>query len=255
MLRNYELQRCPRFGSRAPATCVCLADMTRDQPPRVLIVDDEDNISFLVASALKLQGLDTFTCGNGHDAIVQVAVVQPDLIVLDVMMPGIDGFEVLRRLRGDGCQVPVMFLTARDAVDDRVRGLTIGGDDYLVKPFAIAELIARVGAALRRSGHVEKDDVLRVGDLEMNQSAHRVTKRGVVLALTPTEYKLLRYLLMNNGRVVTKSQILDHVWQYDFDGDASVVETYMSYLRRKADRGEEKLIHTVRGVGYCLRVD
>ena len=255
MLRNYEFQRCPRRGSRAPATRVYSTDMTRDQPPRVLIVDDEDNISFLVASALKLQGLDTFTCGNGHDAIVQVAVVQPDLIVLDVMMPGIDGFEVLRRLRGDGCQVPVMFLTARDAVDDRVRGLTIGGDDYLVKPFAIAELIARVGAALRRSGHVEKDDVLRVGDLEMNQSAHRVTKRGVVLALTPTEYKLLRYLLMNNGRVVTKSQILDHVWQYDFDGDASVVETYMSYLRRKADRGEEKLIHTVRGVGYCLRVD
>ena len=229
--------------------------MKDDQPPRVLIVDDEDNISFLVASALRLQGIDTFTSANGHDAIAQVAAVQPDLIVLDVMMPGIDGFEVLRRLRADGCHVPVMFLTARDAVDDRVRGLTIGGDDYLVKPFAIAELIARVRVGLRRSGYVDKDEVLRVGDLEMNQSAHRVAKGGVVVPLTPTEYKLLRYLLLNSGRVVTKSQILDHVWQYSFDGDGSVVETYMSYLRRKADQGEEKLLHTVRGVGYCLRVD
>jgi two-component system, OmpR family, response regulator len=229
--------------------------MKEDQPPRVLIVDDEDNISFLVASALRLQGLDTFTSANGHDAIAQVAAVQPDLIVLDVMMPGIDGFEVLRRLRADGCHVPVMFLTARDAVDDRVRGLTIGGDDYLVKPFAIAELIARVRVGLRRSGYVDKDEVLRVGDLEMNQTAHRVAKGGVVVPLTPTEYKLLRYLLLNSGRVVTKLQILDHVWQYTFDGDGSVVETYMSYLRRKADQGEEKLLHTVRGVGYCLRVD
>jgi two-component system, OmpR family, response regulator len=229
--------------------------MKEDQAPRVLIVDDEENISFLVASALKLQGLDTFTSANGHDAIAQVAAVQPDLIVLDVMMPGIDGFEVLRRLRADGCHVPVMFLTARDAVDDRVRGLTIGGDDYLVKPFAIAELIARVRVGLRRSGYVDKDEVLRVGDLEMNQSAHRVSKGGVVIPLTPTEYKLLRYLLLNSGRVLTKLQILDHVWQYNFDGDGSVVETYMSYLRRKADQGEEKLLHTVRGVGYCLRVD
>jgi two-component system, OmpR family, response regulator len=229
--------------------------MKQDQAPRVLIVDDEENISFLVASALKLQGLDTYTSANGHDAIAQVAAVQPDLIVLDVMMPGIDGFEVLRRLRADGCHVPVMFLTARDAVDDRVRGLTIGGDDYLVKPFAIAELIARVRVGLRRSGYIDKDEVLRVGDLEMNQTAHRVAKGGVVVPLTPTEYKLLRYLMLNSGRVVTKLQILDHVWQYNFDGDGSVVETYMSYLRRKADQGDAKLLHTVRGVGYCLRVD
>jgi two-component system OmpR family response regulator len=177
------------------------------------------------------------------------------VIVLDVMMPGIDGFEVLRRLRADGSRVPVMFLTARDDVDDRVRGLSGGGDDYMVKPFAIAELVARVRVILRREGLADKARVLRVHDLEMNHEAHRVTKAGTSIALSPTEYKLLRYLLLNTGRVVTRAQILDHVWEYDFDGDGSVVETFMSYLRRKVDQSEPKLIHTVRGVGYCLRVE
>jgi two-component system OmpR family response regulator len=226
-----------------------------DRPPRVLVVDDEDNISFLVASALKLDGIDVVTSGNGHEALAKASSTSPDVIVLDVMMPGIDGFEVLRRLRADGSRVPVMFLTARDDVDDRVRGLSGGGDDYMVKPFAIAELVARVRVILRREGLAEKGRVIRVHDLEMNHEAHRVTKAGASVALSPTEYKLLRYLLLNSGRVVTRAQILDHVWEYDFDGDASVVETFMSYLRRKVDQTEPKLIHTVRGVGYCLRID
>ena len=228
---------------------------TSDRPPRVLVVDDEDNISFLVASALRLDGIETTISSNGHDALARVASVRPDMIVLDVMMPGIDGFEVLRRLRADGSQIPVMFLTARDGVDDRVRGLTGGGDNYMIKPFAIAELVARVRVILRRVGLADKDRVLRVSDLELDHDAHRVTKAGSVVALSPTEYKLLHYLLVNTGRVVTRAQILDHVWEYDFDGDASVVETFMSYLRRKVDQSEPKLIHTVRGVGYCLRVD
>ncbi len=223
--------------------------------PRVLVVDDEDNISFLVASALRLDGIEVVVSGNGHDALQRVASGQPDMIVLDVMMPGIDGFEVLRRLRSDGCRVPVMFLTARDGVDDRVKGLTAGGDDYLVKPFAIAELVARVRVILRRAGLADKDHVLRVNDLEMDNDAHRVMRAGSAVSLSPTEYKLLRYLMINAGRVVTRAQILDHVWDYDFDGDTSVVETFMSYLRRKVDQSEPKLIHTVRGVGYCLRVE
>jgi two-component system OmpR family response regulator len=223
--------------------------------PRVLVVDDEENISFLVESALQLDGIETAKAADGHEALSKVRSFNPHAIVLDVMMPGLDGFEVLRRLRSDGITTPVVFLTARDGVEDRVRGLTSGGDDYVVKPFAIAELVARVRVALRHSDAAAPSTVLALADLELDDDAHRVTRAGRVVTLSPTEYKLLRYLLLNAGRVLSRSQILDHVWNYDFEGDASVVETYMSYLRRKVDGSEPKLLHTVRGVGYCMRVD
>jgi two-component system OmpR family response regulator len=223
--------------------------------PRVLVVDDEENISFLVESALQLDGIETTKAADGRQALALVRTFNPHVIVLDVMMPGIDGFEVLRRLRNEGIKTPVVFLTARDGVDDRVRGLTSGGDDYIVKPFAIAELIARVRVALRHAGAEIDADVLSLADLELDQQAHRVTRSGQAVTLSPTEFKLLRYLLLNAGRVLSRTQILDQVWHYDFGGDASVVETYMSYLRRKIDTVEPKLLHTVRGVGYCLRVE
>jgi len=222
---------------------------------RVLVVDDEENISFLVESALQLDGIQTARAADGHEALAAVRSFNPHAIVLDVMMPGLDGFEVLRRLRSDGVKTPVVFLTARDGVDDRVRGLTSGADDYVVKPFAIAELVARVRVALRHGGAAAPGSILGVADLELDQDAHRVTRAGRSVALSPTEFKLLRYLLVNQGRVLSRTQILDQVWNYDFDGDASVVETYMSYLRRKIDNVEPKLLHTVRGVGYCLRVE
>jgi len=235
-----------------------MATMSNAGPPtkpRVLVVDDEDNISFLVESALHLDGIDTAKAADGHAALAAVRTYNPHAIVLDVNMPGIDGFEVLRRLRADGNSTPVVFLTARDGLDDRVKGLTGGADDYVVKPFAIAELVARVRIALRHAGAGVTSSVLAIADLELDQDAHRVTRAGQPVTLSPTEYKLLRYLLLNVGRVLSRAQILDHVWAYDFDGDSSVVETYMSYLRRKVDHVEPKLLHTVRGVGYCLRVD
>ena len=180
--------------------------------------------------------------------------MRPDLIVLDVMLPDLDGFEVCRRLRSDGDRTPVLFLTARDATEDKVRGLTLGGDDYLVKPFSLEELVARITAVLRRAGvDRRRRRGSRCADLEMDDDAHRVTRGGAEVALSPTEYNLLRYLLVNQGRVVSKAQILDHVWQYDFGGDGGVVETYIGYLRRKLDTAEPRLIHTIRGVGYTLR--
>ena len=222
----------------------------------VLVVDDEENIVFLVESALQLHGFTTIAASNGRDALKAVEQHQPDLVVLDVMLPDLDGFTVLRRLREAGSQVPVLFLTAKDATDDRVHGLTIGGDDYLVKPFAVAELVARVKLAARRRGGGGRDDRRLVcADLEIDDDAHRVTRAGRVVSLSPTEYTLLRYLLVNSGRVLSRAQILDHVWQYDFDGDSSVVDTFISYVRRKVDTVEPKLIHTIRGVGYCLRQD
>jgi two-component system OmpR family response regulator len=222
---------------------------------RVLVVDDEENISYLVASAMRLEGFATTVAATGREAIAAVEDTRPDLIILDVMLPDLDGFEVLRRLREAGRREPVIFLTAKDATEDRVRGLTVGGDDYVVKPFAIEELLARVQAVLRRTGQLAGDAVLRYADLELDDDAHRVTRGERPIQLSPTEYKLLRYLLANAERVMSRAQILDHVWSYDFEGDSSVVETYMSYLRRKLDHVEPKLLHTVRGVGYCLRVD
>jgi two-component system, OmpR family, response regulator len=220
---------------------------------RVAVVDDEENIRFLVESALQLHGFATAPAASGTAALALVDSFRPDLIVLDVMLPDIDGFTVLRRMRDAGTTAPVIFLSARDTTDDRVHGLTIGGDDYLVKPFAVAELVARVKLSLKRAGNGDKSRTLACADLELDDEAHRVTRAGQVVSLSPTEYTLLRYLLVNSGRVVSRNQILDHVWQYDFDGDSSIVDTFISYLRRKIDHVEPKLIHTIRGVGFSLR--
>lgn len=226
-----------------------------DRSPLVLVVDDEENIRFLVESALQLAGIETVSAEDGRAALVAVSEQRPDLIVLDVMMPGLDGFEVLHRLRDAGTKTPVIFLTARDSTDDRVRGLTEGGDDYLIKPFAIAELVARVQLRLAADRQGPRGSVLRCADLELDDDAHRVTRDGAVIDLSPTEYRLLHVLISNTGRVLSRAQLLQHVWDYDFDGDSSVVDTYISYLRRKLDQSEPKLIHTIRGVGFCLRAD
>ena len=220
----------------------------------LLLVDDEDNLRSMLEAALRHSGFDVHPVANGRDALEAVPEVQPDLIVLDVMLPDLDGFDVCKRLRSSGDRTPVLFLTARDATEDKVRGLTMGGDDYLVKPFSLEELVARITAVLRRSGVGAEAGALRCGNLEMDDDAHLVTKAGADVALSPTEYNLLRYLLVNQGRVVSKAQILDHVWDYDFGGDGGVVETYIGYLRRKLDTGDPRLIHTIRGVGYTLRV-
>ena len=222
---------------------------------RVLVVDDEPNITELVAMALKYVGFDVATASSGRDALSSVGDFRPDLIVLDVMMPDLDGFEVCRRLRADGIRVPVVYLTARDATEDKVRGLTIGGDDYVTKPFSLEELVARIRAVLRRAGHGNGHaSRLIFADLELDEDTHEVRRNGTLVELSPTEFKLLRYLMLNPNRVLSKAQILDHVWQYDFGGDANVVETYISYLRKKIDRLGQPLIHTVRGVGYSLRL-
>jgi two-component system OmpR family response regulator len=220
---------------------------------RLLLVDDEDNLRSMLEAALRYEGFDVHAAASGRDALDVVDDHSPDLIVLDVMMPDLDGFEVCRRLRNDGVKTPVLFLTARDATEDKVRGLTLGGDDYLVKPFSLDELVARISAVLRRSGLVRADAVLRCADLEMNDDAHIVRRAGAEVPLSPTEYNLLRFLLANQGRVLSKPQILDHVWQYDFGGDGGVVETYIGYLRKKIDNVDPRLIHTVRGFGYALR--
>lgn len=223
--------------------------------PRVLVVDDEENIRFLVGSALQLAGFETVTAATGREALDTVESFPPDVVVLDVMLPDLDGFTVLQRLRNQGARAQVIFLTARDATEDRVRGLTTGGADYQVKPFAVAELVARVRLRLQQAGGAMGNGNLRCADLELDDEAHRVTRAGEVVHLSPTEYKLLHYLLVNTGRVLTRTQILDHVWSYDFDGDSSVVDTFISYLRRKVDHAEPKLIHTIRGVGFALRVE
>jgi two-component system, OmpR family, response regulator len=220
---------------------------------RLLLVDDEDNLRSMLEAALRYEGFDVHAAASGRDALEVVDDQSPDLIVLDVMMPDLDGFEVCRRLRNDGVKTPVLFLTARDGTDDKVRGLTLGGDDYLVKPFSLDELVARISAVLRRSGLVRAGAVLRCADLEMDDDMHVVRRAGQEIPLSPTEYNLLRFLLANQGRVLSKPQILDHVWQYDFGGDGGVVETYIGYLRKKIDHADPRLIHTVRGFGYALR--
>ena len=221
---------------------------------KLLIVDDEDNLRSMLRAALRHHEFHVIDCDNGRTALDLVASERPDLVVLDVMMPDLDGFDVCRRLRGDGDDTPVLFLTARDSTEDKVRGLTLGADDYLEKPFSLDELVARATAILRRTGTGGDRTVHQLADLSMDDDAHRVTRSGVEVSLSPTEYNLLRYLLVNQGRVVSKAQILDHVWNYDFGGDGGVVETYIGYLRRKVDQVEPKLIHTIRGVGYTLRV-
>jgi two-component system OmpR family response regulator len=220
---------------------------------KLLLVDDEDNLRSMLEAALRHSGFDVHPAANGRDAIDAVGRVKPDLVVLDVQLPDLDGFDVCKRLRSSGDRTPVLFLTARDATEDRVRGLTLGGDDYLVKPFSLEELVARITAVLRRAGVDRTETELRCADLEMDDDAHVVTRGSEEVGLSPTEYNLLRYLLVNQGRVVSKAQILDHVWDYDFGGDGGVVETYIGYLRRKLDNRDPRLIQTIRGVGYSLR--
>jgi two-component system OmpR family response regulator len=221
----------------------------------VLVVDDESNITDLVSTALRYEGFEVATAGDGREALTAVDAFRPDLIVLDVMLPDVDGFEVQRRLLDRGQPTPVVFLTARDATEDKVRGLTIGGDDYVTKPFSLDELVARIRSVLRRARAAAPDtDILRFADLEMDEDAHEVRRGERVVDLTATEFSLLRFLMMNPRRVLSKAQILDHVWHYDFGGDPAIVETYISYLRKKVDAVEPHLIHTVRGVGYVLRL-
>ncbi|WP_433511391.1 response regulator transcription factor [Nonomuraea sp. CA-143628] len=222
-----------------------------DRPARVLVVDDEPNIRALLSQTLRLVSFEVRTAESGAEAVRAAREFEPDIVVLDVMMADIDGFEVARRL---GESVPVLFLTARDTVEDRVKGLTLGADDYVAKPFSLEEVVLRIRAILRRSRtETGREDVLRYADLELDVAAHEVRRGGVVVDLSPTEFNLLEYLLTNAGRVVSKAQILDSVWRYDFDGDSSIVESYVYYLRKKIDKFEPQLIHTVRGVGYTLR--
>jgi two-component system, OmpR family, response regulator len=218
----------------------------------VLVVDDEENIRFLLGAALTHAGYGVVFAETGRAAIDAFVEHRPDIVLLDVMLPDHDGFEVLKRLRAAGPTCPVIFLTARETTADQVRGLTLGGDDYVVKPFSLEAVIARVAVQLRRVG-ISEGHVLRYADLALDDSEHRVTRDGSEIELSATEYKVLRYLLKNAGRVVSKAQILDHVWHYDFDGDASIVESYISFLRRKIDVGRPPLIKTIRGVGYTLR--
>ncbi len=228
--------------------------MSTDVAARILVVDDEENIRFLVGSALRRAGFGVTSAATGREALDLAATARPALVVLDVMLPDLDGFAILDELRRRGDTVPVLFLTARDATADRVRGLTSGGADYLVKPFAVAELVARVRLRLDpRNGGASP--MLQCADLEVDPDAHRVTRAGQPIHLSPTEYELLRYLLLNQGRVLTREQILDHVWDHGFDGEPSVVDTYISYLRRKIDTHEPRLIHTIRGVGFALRTE
>ncbi len=220
----------------------------------LLVVDDEPNILDLLATSLRFAGFDVVTAPNGTGALRQAASHPVDLIVLDVMMPDMDGFTVLRRLRAAGSTVPVVFLTARDDTEDKVKGLTAGGDDYITKPFSLEEVVARIRAVLRRTKGGAEDAVLRYADLELDEDAYEVRRAGRTIDLSPTEFKLLRYLMLNAERVVSKTQILNHVWEYDFMGEANIVESYISYLRRKVDvDGLPPLIHTRRGIGYLLR--
>jgi two-component system, OmpR family, response regulator len=228
------------------------------EAPDVLVVDDEIYIRDLVTSALRIAGMAPRAVADGDAALRAVADRRPDLIVLDVGLPGRDGFDVCRTLRDQGEQVPVVFLTARDAKEDVLQGFTKGGDDYLTKPFSLEELVARVRAVLRRTAPADAEPdrpTLEYADLVIDEAAMRVTRGGTAISLSPTEFKLLRFLLRNKEQVVSKGQILDHVWEYDFDGNASVVENYISYLRKKIDDREPRLIHTVRGFGYVLRAE
>jgi two-component system OmpR family response regulator len=223
---------------------------------KLLVVDDEPNIVELLSASLRFAGFEVASACNGVDAMRLARSFRPDLLVLDVMMPEMDGFDLVRRLRSEGSRTPVVFLTARDATEDKVTGLTLGGDDYVTKPFSLEEVVARIRAVLRRTADgPTSPQAARVSfaDIELDDETHEVWKAGVPVSLSPTEFKLLRYFLQNAGRVLSKAQILDHVWNYDFGGDANVVESYVSYLRRKVDTTEPRLLHTLRGVGYVLR--
>ena len=229
---------------------------TAEDRSRVLVVDDELNITELVSLGLRYEGFDVSTAHDGRTALRAIRQLKPELVILDVTMPDIDGLEVVRRIRADGIWMPVIFLTARDAIEDKIAGLTVGGDDYIAKPFSLDELIARVRAMVRRNNLASRSaepGVLRYADLVLDEDRLEVSRGSRSITLTPTEFRLLRYLMLNAGRVLSKPQILDHVWEYDFGGDGNVVETFISYLRKKVDVDEPPLIQTVRGFGYTLR--
>ncbi|MBC2591755.1 MULTISPECIES: response regulator transcription factor [Rhodococcus] len=233
-------------------------DAVTDKTPeaRILIVDDEPSIVELLSVSLKFQGFEVETAGNGAEGLDRARAFRPDAVILDVMMPGMDGFGMLRRLRADGSDAPVLFLTAKDAVEDKVSGLTLGADDYVTKPFSLEEVIARLRVILRRAGKVSEDERssrITFADIELDDDTHEVWKAGRPVSLSPTEFTLLRYFMVNAGTVLSKPRILDHVWSYDFGGEVGVVESYVSYLRRKVDTGDKPLIHTLRGVGYVMR--
>ena len=222
---------------------------------RVLVVDDESNLTELLSMALRYEGWDIKTAATGNSAVKTAKEFKPDAVVVDMMLPDFDGLEVLRRMRDEDPALPVLFLTARDAVEDRVAGLTAGGDDYVTKPFSLEEVVARVRALLRRSVQLaeEETSLLTVGDLTLDEDSHEVMRAGTEINLTATEFELLRFLMRNPKRVLSKAQILDRVWHYDFGGQANVVELYISYLRKKIDAGREPMIHTMRGAGYVLK--
>ena len=224
-------------------------------PLRVLVVDDEVNIAELVSMALRYEGWEVTTAHTGRTAVSTAKELRPDAVVLDIMLPDFDGMEVMRRIRADQRDVPVLFLTARDSVEDRVSGLTAGGDDYVTKPFSLEEVVARLRGLMRRAGATDRSQssLLTVGDLSLDEDSHEVRRAGTEIALTATEFELLRYLMRNPRRVLSKAQILDRVWNYDFGGQANVVELYISYLRKKVDAGREPMIHTMRGAGYVLK--
>jgi two-component system OmpR family response regulator len=226
----------------------------RTETHRVLVVDDEPNIVDVISMALRYQGFEVAEAGTGAEALSQVRSFRPHLVVLDVMLPDMEGFDVAERLGAQRTDVPIIFLTARDSTEDKVRGLTTGGDDYVTKPFSLEELVARIRTILRRTGAASPESGrLTFEDLELDEDAMEVTRAGEQVDLTATEYRLLRYLMANPRRVMTRAQLLDHVWDYDFGGDGRVLETYISYLRKKLDARGPPLIHTVRGVGYALR--
>ncbi len=225
-------------------------------PQRILVVDDEEGIRELLSVSLKFQGFEVETAGDGAAGLDAAHRFRPDAVILDVMMPGMDGTGLMRRLRADGIDAPVLFLTARGEVDEKVSALTLGADDYITKPFSLEELIARLRAVLRRAGRLDegaRDARIRFADLELDDESHEVFKAGEPVSLSPTEFTLLRYFMVNAGTVLAKPRILEHVWNYDFGGQVGVVESYVSYLRRKVDNGDTPLIHTIRGVGYVMR--
>ena len=222
---------------------------------RLLVVDDEPNIRELLAASLRFAGFEVDTAADGQQAVRKALESTPDLVVLDVMLPDLDGFTVTRRLREQGKHMPVVFLTARDDTTDKIAGLTVGGDDYVTKPFSLEEVVARIRAVLRRTrGEVADEGTMTFADLELDEDSHEVRRGRRVIDVSPTEFKLLRYLMLNPNRVLSKAQILDHVWDYDFRGESGIVESYISYLRRKIDVEDPPLIHTKRGVGYVLRL-
>jgi two-component system OmpR family response regulator len=260
--RAYSVSGVPLLALRKLSgfSAIILAMPAAGQPPRkadelrVLVVDDDQNIADVLSMALRYEDFAVGKAGTGREALRQAEEFRPHIIILDVMLPDLDGFEVAKRLEQRRSQIPILFLTARDTTEDKVRGLTLGGDDYVTKPFSVEEILARIRTILRRAGLAQADGShLAFADLELDDDTREVTRGGQLLELTDTEYRLLRYLLLHPRHVLTRAQILDHVWEYDFGGDARVLETYVSYLRKKLERTGPRLIHTVRGVGYALR--